>query len=1213
MTLDLRRTEALLKDFDFHTLFIEQLGWGQPASKRTSSGEVQGNAYHQRMIAQLAGVSVFEIWTAAGLPDRKLRDVIERDIAKLYRENLCIFLDKEKDASQSFWVWANRERGEDGKPRRIPREHSYFRGQPADLFLTKLQALVFELSDFSEKGNLTVVEVARRMKEALDVERVTKKFYTSYEAQHSQFLELIEGIPNERDRRWYASILLNRLMFVWFLQKKGFVDGGDYDYLDHRFKQSQAHGKNRFYSDFLQALFFEAFAKPEQDRSAEARAMTGKVRYLNGGLFLKHRIELEYGDAIHIPDEAFDNLFGLFRAYSWNLDDTPGGKADEINPDVLGYIFEKYINQKAFGAYYTRPEITEYLSERTIYALVLQKVNQPAVPELKLAAIEFESVPDMLSKMDGRLCLDLIERHLPSLSILDPAVGSGAFLVAAMKVLMNIYGAVLGRVEVLRTPELLAWKKHLEAEHKNLAYYIKRKIITDNLFGVDIMEEGTEIAKLRLFLALVASARNENELEPLPNIDFNILAGNSLIGLTHVDAHEFENSQDDLFKTPYRKLLEEKNRDIQMYRQSTGLGADLAALRSGIEEKKRSAKMVLNELLRDDFERLGIKYEQATWDLKKNKEGKPEKRRVEVADIERQTPFHWGYEFDEIMQQRGGFDAIITNPPWDVLQTDEKEFFQSYIPSIQKNKLRIEDWKTQQTKLMKDKELRDAWLRYASEFPHIANFYKNSPDYVNQQSFDADGRKVPAKTNLYLLFTERCFNLVKPEGRVGIVIPSGIYTDRGAKGLRDLLFSRSHINGLFCFENRKAIFEGVDSRFKFVVLTFEKSAMPRVVPPGIKSTSAPPDDLLAAARTGDLGTQRFPAAFMRHDVGELARFPQQGAIEIDVGLVKRLSPDSHSVMEFKSVLDVHIAEKMLQFPMLGDSVEGKWRLSLTQEFNMTIDSDMFKTVPGRGRLPLYEGKLIHQFTHEFSSPRYWMEQSEADSELRRSATRRLRQLLKPEAGVPDEELDTLIQPAQIKLDYETYRFGFRDIARNTDERSMMCAVLPPQVFAGNTINLQQPYEFVVKGKTWEQVRLMSANESLFASAVFNSFTVDWLLRQKITSHVNMFYVFQVPMPRLTSQDKAFGQIAKRAARLVCITPDFDALAKDVGLGNHNAGTTDAAERAQVRAELDGLIAHLYRLTEAEFAHILTTFPSVADPIKQAARNAYRDVDRGLIK
>ena len=98
---------------------------------------------------------------------------------------------------------------------------------------------------------------------------------------------------------------------------------------------------------------------------------------------------------ITAPDKAFDNLFQLFASYSWNLDDTPSGKDDEINPDVLGYIFEKYINQKAFGAYYTRTEITEYLCEQTIYRLVLEQINTPGIPGLAPLR-HFESVPHML-------------------------------------------------------------------------------------------------------------------------------------------------------------------------------------------------------------------------------------------------------------------------------------------------------------------------------------------------------------------------------------------------------------------------------------------------------------------------------------------------------------------------------------------------------------------------------------------------------------------------------------------------------------------------------------------------------------------------------------------------------------------------------------------------------------------------------------------------
>ena len=217
------------------------------------------------------------------------------------------------------------------------------------------------------------------------------------------------------------------------------------------------------------------------------------------------------------------------------------------------------------------------------------------------------------------------------------------------------------------------------------------------------MGEATEIAKLRLFLALVASARTVDQLEPLPNIDFNILPGNSLIGLLRVEAHEYDSKQDDLFRKTYRQVLDEKNRLVDIYRHDTVSWAsdmDLSALKTNIETHKSEAQTTLDEILLDQWDRAGIRFEEATWDATKAKEGKPKKRKLNLADIQAQHAFHWGFEFDEILHQRGGFDAIITNPPWEVFQTDEKEFFQEFDTSIQKNKLRREDLKKQFSKFI---------------------------------------------------------------------------------------------------------------------------------------------------------------------------------------------------------------------------------------------------------------------------------------------------------------------------------------------------------------------------------------------------------------------------------------------------------------------------------------------------------------------------------
>ena len=1229
--LDFPAFEAHLAAFDFVRLFIDVLGWNRASTEASWDNDAAGETtFTRRTVAELGGVVAIQVVTDGGWPDEQQRMRVWKHIASSHAENLLIFTDKQTGAGMSQWYWVKRDKHpETGKPRLTSRRHEYFKGQPVDLFASKLQAMVVELSELDASGRLPVLEAARRIAAALDVEKTTKKFFAAYQQQHLALLEHIQGIDNERDKRWYASVLLNRLMFVWFLQKKGFLydqkSQQSFDYLGEQLQKSEQRGANRFYGEFLAALFFEAFAKPEADRSKAAIALTGRIPYLNGGLFLPHKLEMDadhalrLGKTLHVADAAFKGIFELFASFTWHLDDTPGGDADEINPDVLGYIFEKYINQKAFGAYYTRPEITSYLADRSIHKLILERVREPAMPELKIKEVKFATVPDLLARMDTRTALKLVNEVLPSITILDPAVGSGAFLVAALKSLINVYYAVVGRAELGASAELQKWLRAIQKDHPSVGYYIKRRIVTDNLHGVDIMEEACEIAKLRLFLSMVASVRRVEDLEPLPNIDFNILPGNSLVGLMRVDEHEFNTKQNDLFKPSYRSLVEEKNRHLAAYRNAAdlvGKHVNLRELRDSIDVEMRHASGVMNELLRDQFEALGVKFEEAQWDAKKKDLGKPKKRQVTVADIAAQTPFHWGYVFDDIVQKRGGFDIILANPPWEVFKPQAKEFFAEYSGVVTKNKMTIKEFEKEQSKLLQNAEVRAAWLAYESRFPHLSQWFRAAPEFKHQSAV-VGGKKTGSDINLYKLFVERSFHLLRAGGHCGIVIPSGIYTDLGAKGLRDLLFGHTQIEGLFCFENRKTIFEGVDSRFKFVVLTFEKAATVRLQAAGERNASAPPDDLLAAqaveAQGGATGTTRFPAAFMRHDVEELTRFPDEGALWLEVELIKRLSPDSHSVMEFKSALDVQIAEKMLKFPLLGERMEGKWNLVLSNEFHMTNDSHLFKTEPGLGRLPLYEGKMIWQFDAHYAEPRYWVNARECADALRTSLARRLNLMLRAvNSGMDKEYADALIDLDRLQIDATQYRFGFRDIAASTNERAMICSFFPRNHFAGNTINLQQPFEFHVDGMEWRQVLAMHPAQQLYVCGVLNGFVVDWMLRQKITSHLNMFYVYQVPLPR-DGKSAIQERIIYRTARLICTTQEFDDLAKSVGLQGHQDGATDPTERANLRAELDGLVAHLYGLSEAEFTHILETFPLVAQPVKVAAHNAYRDVERGLIK
>jgi hypothetical protein len=1147
MTLNLNQARDCLQGFEFSKLFIEELGWSQPTSRQATSMTCRDLPFTRRQVSQLAGVVVFEVSAQDGqIPDAKTRAAVHKEISALHHENLLIFLDERR--TQSLWYWVKRE-----EKRAIPREHLYVRGQPGDLFLGKLNAMVVDISELDEHGDIDVLQVAGRLRKALDIERVTKKFYTQFDEQRLEFIDLIQGIDDEHDRRWYASVLLNRLMFIYFLQRKGFVDNGNMEYLQKHLAASQARGEDRYYSEFLQLLFFEGFAKPEEKRSEEARRLLGKVRYLNGGLFLPHRVELNETYRISVPDEAFENLFRLFASYSWNLDDTPSGKDDEINPDVLGYIFEKYINQKAFGAYYTRTEITEYLCEQTIYRLVLQQVNTPGIPGLA-APRHFESVPDLLVGLDAHLCRQLLFDILPKLSLLDPACGSGAFLVAAMKTLINLYSAVTGRIEFLGDKPLNDWLRQTRSEHPSLSYFIKRRIITDNLFGVDIMDEAAEIARLRLFLALVASAQTVEQLDPLPNIDFNILPGNSLIGLLRVDEGAFDqrNRQGNLFQKSYRQMVNEKRRQLETYRHTTQFTEDLQVLRDEIEKGRHEAYRSLNDLLLNEFARLGIKYEQAAWDAKKNAEGKPLKRAVRLEDVEALHPFHWGYEFDEVMNTRGGFDAIITNPPWEIFKPNAKEFFEEFSDLVTKKKMTIKDFEKEQAKLLKDPDTSQAWLEYLSGYPHVSAFYRSADQYKNQISV-VNGKKAGSDTNLYKLFVEQCFNLLCPGGQCGMIVPSGIYTDLGTKQLREVLFSQAQVTAIFGLSNERFLFEGLDHRFKICLLTFEKGGQ----------------------------TQSFYAAFrinpreaVRSEGLDIFLHNRDDHVLISTALARRLSPDSLSVMEFRDPIDVVIAEKMLKSPLLGDELPDKWNLHLTAEFHMTNDNHLFKTEPGKGRLPLYEGKMIWHFEHQLTEPRYWVDEAEARGAV---------------LGRTEDRGQN--------LDYQTFRLGFRDIASSTNERTLVSTVIPP-AFHGNKIPTVRVFND--KGKA-----IIAGSEQLFLCALWNSLVLDYLLRMKVTTTLNFFYMYQLPVPRLTEKDTAFRPIVRRAARLICTTPEFDDLAKEVGLKSHEDGATDPAERAKLRAELDGLIAHLYGLTEEEFAHILATFPLVPEPVKTAAMEAFK--------
>ncbi len=356
----MERLRPYLHAFDFENLFVEGLGWNHYRAESVTVRTRDG-AYSLTSVAEKAGFAVFECAPDGdgALPPYSVRRKIESRVAKIAFEHLIVFVDTKR--STQIWQWVKRESG------KLPacREQKYHAGQSGEPVLQRLQELAFTLED--EARGVGISDVTSRA-HAFNVEEVTRRFYRRFKAELIAFQNFIEGIAAQGNRDWYASLMLNRMMFVYFIQKRGFLDG-DINYLRNRLNRVRAQSGSgsfqQFYRIFLLRLFHEGLGQPEAQRAPELAALLGNIPFLNGGLFDVHDLERDNPD-ISIPNAAFERVFDFFDGYRWHLDERPYRDDKEINPDVLGYIFEKYVNQKQMGAYYTKEDITGYISRNTV-------------------------------------------------------------------------------------------------------------------------------------------------------------------------------------------------------------------------------------------------------------------------------------------------------------------------------------------------------------------------------------------------------------------------------------------------------------------------------------------------------------------------------------------------------------------------------------------------------------------------------------------------------------------------------------------------------------------------------------------------------------------------------------------------------------------------------------------------------------------------------
>ena len=737
MEIDRQETRKYLKESEFENLFTQELGWDHHTQTLTVT--IDETEYRLTAIAEKRGMVVFEC-TDTYLPDYATRRKIQKQVAKSVHEHFIIYTTTEK--TTQIWQWIKHEQG---KPDAC-REHRYHPGEHAgESLIQKLQTIAFSLE---EEADITIVDVTGRVRASFDVERVTKRFYDRFKKEHDAFLKFLNGIPDTEMQKWYVSVMLNRLMFIYFIQKKGFLDD-DPNYLRTKLTESQENGTNRYYKEFLCPLFFEGFAKPENERSREIQRLLGKIPYLNGGIFQQHQLETLHGESIEIPDNAFVQLFNFFEQYQWHLDDRPLRNDNEINPDVLGYIFEKYINQKQMGAYYTKEDITEYISKNTIvpflfdkarqackiafegdasvwnllqddpdryiYSAVKRGVEKELPPNIaagidtvanrtdwnelatddyalpteiwrevvarrqryehvrsKLANGEITDINDLITynlnirqfaqdvieDCEGPELLRAFWKAITEVTILDPTCGSGAFLFAALNILEPLYEACLDRMQAFLDEAGASPRRYKDfretldriAQHPNREYFVLKSIIINNLYGVDIMDEAVEICKLRLFLKMVAQLEDVKRIEPLPDIDFNVQAGNTLVGFATYEQVKNAITGKLAFDDTMQRI-QERAEDIEhlfehFRQQQIELGGTVTpADKQALQTKLQALEDELNGYLAEEYG-VNLKKQSAYQDW-----------------LDSHKPFHWFIAFYGILKD-GGFDVIIGNPPY---------------------------------------------------------------------------------------------------------------------------------------------------------------------------------------------------------------------------------------------------------------------------------------------------------------------------------------------------------------------------------------------------------------------------------------------------------------------------------------------------------------------------------------------------------------------
>ena len=1073
------------------------------------------------------------------------------------------------------------------------------------------------------------------------------------------FPSLVEAIADATGRslakiREAALIFLYRLLFVLYAEDRGLLPVNDERYDDYGLRKRVRDDIARRKAD---RDTFSAHATSYYDHLMTLFRLIDKgdtsigLPPYNGGLFAAATLLEE----VRLPDATIANIIYDLSHIKGTQEDRRFVNYRDMSVQQLGSIYERLLEhepvrdgdkivirpnpyaRKDSGSFFTPQELVDLIVERTLKPLAEERLK---AFEDKAAQLKGDRRPKAQRKAE-LLKLDPAEAVL-NLKVLDPAMGSGHFLVTAVDFLSDYVAELIeyvpAVVEWLDADYVSPLVKRVSAIRKEILQrakeadwvmdesqltdqaIIRRMVLKRCIYGVDKNPLTVELAKVSLWLHSFTVGA------PLSFLDHHLRYGDSLVGLRVKDATDELNRLGGLFASSAIAGAEAATKGMQRIEEMSDADVaevrESAALFHGVEETTAELRRLLDFLCGFRWRIAGMKQKERpkfedplvttlghTVDAYKLLARGPEY----VGDVppdsgdaawskfaelwhearniaDREGFLHWEVAFPGVWHHwqstcpEGGFDAVIGNPPWDRIRLEEVEWFATHDPELARAP-------TAAARRKGIQRLRDQGSPLAAEFDDA----KNRADRLGQVVRASGDYPLlgGGDINIYSLFVERAMNLIKPDGFVGLLTPSGIYADITAASFFHSVSTSGRVGGLFDFENKKKkFFKDVHASFKFCALIFGGQE------------------------------RRFDetkCAFFLHDTETI--HDEDRCFPLTPEDFARVNPNTGTAPIFRVRRDAEITRRIYKRqPVLvnhsGGDERKVWPVEYTTMFHMTNDSHLFRTtaqleaegfypVEGnrwkRGKelyLPLYEGKMVQAYDHRAASVAVNPENLKRPAQPREATQEEHATpdwLPKPQFWVSLDEVDW---PKGLE-----WAVAFKDVTAPTNVRTMIAAIVPCSP-CGNTLPLLLPEEagiYIYREKAW------------LLAACLNSFALDFTARQKVQGqHLNWFIVEQLPVIAPADYDRPFGLTTARdlvrdhVLRLTYTAHDMAPFARDLGYDGPPF-VWNEEERRHLRARLDALYFHLYGLTKEDAEYALDTFPIVRKE-DEAAFGHYRTRD-----